>query len=248
MNIVLFKEEEIESPLLKGDARFEHIKKVLHKNVGDTFDAGIIGGKSGKATITAIDANSLTFEFLPTKEEKPLFPIHLVVGFPRPIQLKRLLRDVSSLGVCAIHLTGTELGEKSYQKSTLVERGAALTALLDGAAQAKTTFVPELVMHKTLEDCFKNLSALDTLAVPKEYILLDTLGAKHHLSQLACCHAFEGKAVVLAIGSERGWTDNERLLFAQKKFTTCSLGERILRTETACTAAVSIVLAGMNVI
>lgn len=84
---------------------------------------------------------------------KPLLPMTLIVGFPRPIQLRRLLRDAASLGCKAVHLTGTELGDKNYMKSTLVERGAAEKMLWDGAVQAGSTYVPRLQMHKTLAEC-----------------------------------------------------------------------------------------------
>jgi RsmE family RNA methyltransferase len=48
--------------------------------------------------------------------------------------------------------------------------------------------------------------------------------------------------VVLAIGPERGWSDRERQLFAAAGFTRLSLGPRALRTETACTAALVLVM------
>ena len=165
MNICLFREEEIGKPLARRDERTEHIVKVLHKKAGDRFAAGIIGGRAGTATITRIapkggeDEGALSFTFEPESDGKPLYPLALVVGFPRPIQLRRLLRDVAGLGVCAVHLTGTELGEKSYMESTLVETGAAYKMLLDGTAQAASTHVPALYMHRSLAECMDALDA-----------------------------------------------------------------------------------------
>lgn len=163
MNICLFTEDEIVKPLPLHDERSKHIIKILHKKTGDTFAAGIIGGKAGRAKITGIDekkaacTGELRFSFTPETEGKPLHPLVLIIGFPRPIQLKRLLRDVAGLGACAVHLTGTELGEKSYLQSTLVERGAAYKMLLDGTMQAGSTHVPELYMHKMLSDCLQSV-------------------------------------------------------------------------------------------
>jgi len=45
------------------------------------------------------------------------------------------------------------------------------------------------------------------------------------------------RPVVLAIGSERGWTDHEREFLKNAGFLRLSLGSRALRTETACIAA-----------
>ena len=62
MNICLFSSEEINQPLSLKDERAQHIVKVLHKKEGDTFDAGIIGGASGIATITSISSEeSISF-------------------------------------------------------------------------------------------------------------------------------------------------------------------------------------------
>ena len=53
-------------------------------------------------------------------------------------------------------------------------------------------------------------------------------------------------SVVAAIGSERGWTDRERDVLEGAGFSLCSMGTRILRTETAATVASSIILDAMG--
>ena len=249
MNICLFAPEEIAHPLAARDARSQHIVKVLHKRAGDSFDAGIIGGRAGIATIREItppdaaDAGAIHFDFVPTGDGKPLFPLTLIVGFPRPIQLRRLLRDVAGLGVCAVHLTGTALGDKSYQKSTLVEKGAAYQMLVDGTAQAASTHVPALHVHATLAECVAAVQA-ERPDAPK--IALDNVRPARSLRAFLsatdpCLHS-----VVAAIGSERGWTDSERDFLEENGFVRCGMGERTLRTETAATVAAAIILNAMG--
>lgn len=242
MNICLFTKEEISRPLAIHDERAEHILKILHKKAGDTFTAGIINGASGVATITAIDNEGIHFTFEPTGDGKPLLPLVLVVGFPRPIQLRRLLRDAASLGVQAVHLTGTELGDKSYMKSTMLQRGAATRALLEGAAQAGSTHAPELTMHWTLSEC---LAAINNDNSNLAKIALDNVHPAMPLVEYMQ-RANKQSTVVAAIGAERGWTDRERAAFTAGGWTLCSMGSRILRTETAVTAAASIILAEMG--
>lgn len=251
MNICLFEETELGKPLAKKDERTEHIVKVLHKRIGDTFDAGIIGGKAGKATITHIapkgseGEGSLSFTFEPESDGKPLYPLILVVGFPRPIQLRRLLRDVAGLGVCEVHLTGTELGEKSYMESTLVEKGAAYKMLLDGTAQAASTHIPALFMHKTLSDCITALSQGCLKAARR--VALDNIRPHSALHTWLAEGALQPEeAVIAAIGSERGWTEKERSLLEAHGFTRCGMGPRVLRTETAATVACSLILDNMG--
>ena len=60
MNICLFNPDEIEKPLSIKDERAVHIIKILHKKEGDTFTAGITGGKAGRALITKIESKEET--------------------------------------------------------------------------------------------------------------------------------------------------------------------------------------------
>ena len=91
MNIVLF-----EGPAFfpRSDDRYQHIRKVLKKGKGDTFAAGLIDGSEGSATITELDDSGLAFDFHAERPMRPLHPVTILIGFPRPIQLKRIFRDV----------------------------------------------------------------------------------------------------------------------------------------------------------
>ena len=51
MNIVLFEAEEVYLPLARQDARAKHILSVLRREIGDTFDVGVINGPRGKARV-----------------------------------------------------------------------------------------------------------------------------------------------------------------------------------------------------
>ena len=255
MNICLFSKEEVESGfnLKIKDDRANHILKILHKKEGDSFVAGVIDGMAGIATIQKIDQEFIYCSFKETFSGKPLNPLKMIIGFPRPIQLKRLLRDIAALGVCEVHLTGTELGEKSYMQSTLVEKGNAYKMLLDGTVQAGSTNVPKLFLHKTLKDCIAEIKSENAESV---LLALDNVNPKISLkkslgeaglnfeygSQDSNCE----KTVVAAIGSERGWTDKERILLEENGFIRCGMGERIMRTETAATVSASIILAQLG--
>ena len=239
MNICLFSADEVASGRLSAsDERARHIIKILHKVSGDTFSAGIIGGKAGSALITAINDGEISFSFTPESDGKSLYPLDLIIGFPRPIQLKRLLRDAAGLGVRSVHLTGTQLGEKSYLQSNVVKDGGAQKMLLDGTVQAASTHVPSLFVHENLKACLCEVSA-------EEKIALDNVGASTSLLSLS--QKIKGaKSVVAAIGSERGWSEEERNLLEREGFVRASMGKRVLRTETAATVAMSLILGEMG--
>ena len=270
MNICLFDKNEIQcsEPFLSfDDKRGEHIIKVLHKKEDESFTAGIIGGESGAAKITRIDESGrrIYFSFTASGNGKPLNPLKMIVGFPRPIQLRRLLRDVAALGICELHLTGTELGEKSYMQSDLAEPEKVHELLLEGTVQAGSTHVPQAFIHHNLQECLRSLSLSKGLSKSngnQKLICLDNVNPKcslndmvEHLRQTVVPELVEGQEpqvegqepqIIAAIGSERGWTDKERALLESVGFIRCGMGERIMRTETAVTVAGAIILNGLG--
>ncbi len=264
MNICLFEPDQIGRPLAADDERAVHIKKILHKGVGDTFAAGIIGGQAGTATITKIDGASpdgsqaqnagaanngaIHFTFTPQSDGKTLFPLHMIIGFPRPIQLKRLLRDMAALGVSSVRLCGTELGEKSYLKAHLSEPAEVYKMLLDGTVQAGSTHVPQPMFYNTLAECLDGLDENRSQAQEARPLLLalDNVNPAQSLGSFLQANPPAGRPVFAAIGSERGWTNAERSLLEERGFTRVGMGIRIMRTETASTVSASIILAQMG--
>ena len=97
MNLVLFAPEELAAPLPIPDPRAQHIIKVLRRAPGDTFDAGLIDGPLGKATLLSTDNTALHLAFTPEREPPPLPRVTLLIGLPRPQTARDLLRDTATL-------------------------------------------------------------------------------------------------------------------------------------------------------
>jgi RsmE family RNA methyltransferase len=235
MNIILFESHELGKLLSRQDERTVHLLKVLHKQEGDSFDAGILGANRGTGRIEKINPDgSLTFSLELSEPPPKRIPIHIAVGFPRPIQLRRLLRDLANLGVEAIDLLGTDLGEKSYRDTKLLVDGGAQAALMEGAIQARDTCIPTLSVYASL-DVWLREHPWDTGDHRETLrIAADNVRPQGSLSLL---NSAPHRSLALAIGSERGWSDRERELLEQGGFRRLSLGNRALRTETACIAA-----------
>ncbi|MCR5218022.1 RsmE family RNA methyltransferase [Treponema sp.] len=265
MNICLFTKEEINSPLSLRDQRGQHLIKILHKKEGDSFSAGIIDGEAGTALITKIESREekspdgrktwldgeIHFEFTGQSDGKPLYPLVMIVGFPRPIQLKRLLRDIAGLGVCQIHLTATELGEKSYLKADLASPEECRKMLLEGTIQAAGTHVPQVFIHESLKDCLDSIK-LDSAQKQEKTarFALDNVSPDMSLiKQMDLLAEKEGfNKAIAAIGSERGWSKDERELLESYGYIRTGMGIRVLRTETAATVAASLILAKMGLL
>jgi RsmE family RNA methyltransferase len=236
MNIILFEPQETGRALPRRDGRTVHLLKTLHKKPGDSFDAGILGGRLGTGTIESINADgSLAYSLDLRIDPPPRLPIRIAVGFPRPIQLRRLLRDLSNLGLLAVDLMGTDLGEKSYRDTRLLADGGAHAALVEGAVQARDTGIPELAVYPSLDDWLERAAGAFAGALLVAPDNERPAGAMADLS-------VRRQPAALAIGSERGWSDRERLLLEKAGFARLSLGKRALRTETACVVAAALAM------
>lgn len=220
-----------------SDERCQHIRKVLHLKEGDSFRAGVINSLEGNAVITSSDDKGISFTFTGDRDSSALYPLTLIVGQTRPICMRRILREAVSLGVERLILPVTDLGEKSYSSSSLYTDGEYRRIMLDGAMQAGKTGVSSCGVVSSAEEAIAMVSGGVCL-------LLDNVIGFVPLSEMD----LKGKRVTLAIGPERGWSERERRLFIDNGFVPTLLGSRILRTETAVSAAVAVALAKMGLL
>jgi 16S rRNA (uracil1498-N3)-methyltransferase len=236
VNLILFAASEIDRALPRTDRRAQHLLEVLRRQVGDTFDAGVIDGARGKATVTAITATELTFTFAAATPPSPPTGITLVVGLTRPQTARDILRDTTTLGVGALHFVRTEKTEPSYAQSNLWQSDEWRRHVIAGAEQAFDPGVPQVTTGRTIAETISALPATGTR------IALDNYEASQRLGAVADLVA----PVTLAIGAERGWSGAERALFRAHGFTLAHLGTRVLRTETACVAALTLLRAKLG--
>ena len=250
MNIILFEEYELGRTLSRRDERTIHLLKVLHKKQGDDFEAGIIGGKRGKGRIEKINFDGSVFVTIQADQMPPdRLQLRMAVSFVRPIQIRRLFRDLSNIGVCAIDLLGTDLGEKSYRDTKLFRDGGARCALMEGAIQARDTQIPEFTLYENIdmwlnehpwEEMDKKQNKFSRIPLLLAMDNIRPEGSFFHIGTTS-------RPAVIAIGPERGWSDRERDLLEQAGFLRLSMGERPLRTETACVAAASLAMEKIGV-
>lgn len=234
MNIILFTPDEIARPLPRTDPRASHLLTILQRKPGDQFDCGLINGPRGKGTIMGVDTGSLVLSFSWGPDPAPADAITLVVGLPRPQTARAVLRDAATMGVTAMHFVLTERSERSYAQSTLWSSGEWQRQITRGVEQAFDTRVP-LVTHG------QSLAAtLATLPAGSTRLALDNYEAA---APLATCPIVRDKSAVLALGPERGWTATDRVSLRAAGFTLAHLGVRVLRTETAVIAALTLVKA-----
>lgn len=237
VNLILFEPAELAAPLPRADPRARHILDVLRRHVGDSFDAGLVNGPHGKATLTAIAADALHLAFAWRPPPPPPDPITLVVGLPRPQTARDILRDATTLGVAVIHFVRTEKSDNSYAQSSLWSSGEWRRHLVAGAEQAFDTRIPEVTSGRALPD------VLATLPATAARLALDVYESPSPLSGYASPPA---RPHVLALGGERGWSGRDRDVLRAGGFQFVHLGTRVLRTETAVIAAITLLRARLG--
>jgi 16S rRNA (uracil1498-N3)-methyltransferase len=233
MNLILFEADELDQPLRADDPRARHLTTVLRRKVGDHFDCGVVNGPRGRGRIQHETAGALELKFAWADPPPPLDPIWLVVGLPRPQTARKILSEVSSLGVAGICFFRSEKSEASYASSHLWTNGEARRWLLAGVAQAFCTRVPQCVQANDLA------AAMNMTGHAATRVALDNYEAGTSLAHLALGTA----PAVLAIGAERGWSGTERDVLRNAGFSLAHLGSRVLRTETACIVGLALLKA-----
>jgi 16S rRNA (uracil1498-N3)-methyltransferase len=238
MNLILFEEDELEKNLPFDDPRSIHIRQILKLDIGDEFKAGVIGGEIGTARLEGEYEQTWIWSFVPICKPEPLHPLTLVLGCPRPPVARRLLKDMSTIGIRELRCCTTDLNEKSYLTSKLWREGLWRQALIDGGIQSGSTLLPGVRTSKTLD------LSLDGLPDGATRIALDNAPDADAFGH----HEIAGDYAVLAVGPERGWSDRERSVLDAHGFVRLGLGTRILRTETACSLGTGLMLSRMGIL
>ncbi len=208
-----------------------HIKKVLKSKVGNSLTIGEMGGNIGKAIIAHINDNEILLCDV-TLDKKPPAKLDLtvVLALPRPKVLRRLIMDMTSLGVNKLIIVNSYRSQKSYWQSPLLDRIDEF--VFEGLQQAIDTVPLEVELKKR----FKPFVEDEFPALVKEGNgVQDHAVIAHPYASQSWKSYFDSKESmpkVLCIGAEGGWIDYEVDLLCQHGCTSVSLGPRILRTET----------------
>lgn len=235
MNIILFdKEEIIDNHVFLSDHRAKHIVKILHSEVGDSLRVGVINGNSGIGKIVRLEkkfpftvklAVSLTKKLI----NQPV--VDLILALPRPIMLKRILSQVTALGVGRIYIINAARVEKSFWKSGVLEPAEYIPHLLHGLEQAVDTRLPHIKICTSFKSFVEE--KLAERKVDYSNLLLAHPSVRTSLS--SCIQDKKGR-VLYAIGPEGGWLEYELEMFERAGMKSFSIGSRILKVDTAIVA------------
>ncbi len=220
MNCILLPKN---SKTISDKEQVKHIKEVLKSKVGDSLTIGEMGGNLGKATISQINDDEVILNDVILDKKPPAkLDLTVILALPRPKVLRRLIMDMTSLGVNRLIIVNSYRTQKSYWQSPLLNRIDEF--VFEGLQQAIDTVPLEVELKKRfkpfVEDDFPALLGNAVIAHPyasqswKTY--LDGLKSKSSDK--------ETMPKVLCIGAEGGWIDYEVDLLCKHGCTSVSLG------------------------
>jgi RsmE family RNA methyltransferase len=237
MNLILCEPSEVrdDGRVAMTGARAAHVREVLRVAPGDEVRVGIVDGACGRGTVTAIgdDAIELRCRFESATPSRPA--LDLLLALPRPKVLRRLWAQLAAIGVGRIILTNASRVERHYFDTHILQESTYRPLLIEGLQQARDTRLPRVSIHRQfrvlIEDELDGLCDAGTRLVAHPGVA-GAIGT--------CIRESRPPRVLLAIGPEGGWNAFELDLLQRHRFQPIAMGQRTLRTDTACIALLAL--------
>ena len=238
MNRILFEASELDADgrATFGGVRAEHVRTILHGEVGQPLKTGVVNGPIGTGVIERIDGETVTVRCVHDREALPPW-IDLILAPPRPRVMKRLLPQLAAMGVGRIVLVGAAKVEKAFWGAQLLKEEVYRPLLVDGLMQAGTTALPTIQIERGFGRWLEDGRFEEQFAGQQVRIVAHPdLQSTSHEPRTTSHEPLATNRQLLAIGPEGGWTDDEVARLEAHEFRRMSLGPRILRTDTATIA------------
>ena len=235
MNLLLLSKNEVSNDnkvILKG-RRQEHIRKILKLGSGDQVRVGVINGLIGTAEITRIpDAETIELELYSDslKAPPPIVPCKVILAMPRPKMMRRVIQNLSSLGIKDIHLINAWRVEKSFWQTPWLNPEKMKEQLALGLEQSMDTAMPKVHIHKLFKPFVEDV-------LPSEIKGSKALVA-HPYTKKPCPVELEEPSTLI-IGPEGGFTPYEVNMLHKAGVEAVNIGPRILRVETVIPVLIS---------
>lgn len=226
MNIVLLDANQDWSRdiwSIEDQRQIKHLNQHLQLKAGDTLKVGVRDGQRYLTEVQSITAQQIMLRPIQTESVPNKLPVHLILALPRPKVLRRMIMDAVTLGVERISLIHSYRVDKSYWQSPFMQQLDDYVTL--GLEQAGDTIVPEIQLYKRFKPFVEDV--LPTLISEQRPAYV-----AHPYAEQSMPHAI-AHGCNLIVGPEGGFIPYEIELLKKNGCQAMSLGNRILRTETA---------------
>ncbi|HZZ16733.1 MAG TPA: RsmE family RNA methyltransferase [Candidatus Sulfotelmatobacter sp.] len=210
----------------------EHLVRVLRARVGQDFDIAT-GEAVRRGRIVSVDIGRVEFDLA---EEIPVtgsVRITLLLSIFKFDRMEWAIEKCTELGVAQVipviaRRTDSHLAAAAKKR---VERWQRIA--LQSAEQSRRITPPEIADPSKLADVLNTFARLKIVLTESEDQTLLRHVVRPNTTE---------EEILLAVGPEGGWTDDELQSFQQAGWTAASLGNTILRAETAAIAATAVMI------
>jgi 16S rRNA (uracil1498-N3)-methyltransferase len=216
-------------------AHADHLVRALRVRLGQEFDI-VTGDTVRKGTVASVAEGRVEFELGETILVAATAKITLVLSIFKFDRMEWAIEKCSELGVARIvpviaRRTDHRLASAAVKR---VERWRRIA--LQAAEQSRRESPPEVDPPVKLVDATDISGGFRIVMAESE--------EQTRLREVFRSHM--EREVLLAIGPEGGWTEDELQLFRKARWIAASLGQTILRAETAAIAATVIAISELT--
>lgn len=220
-----------------------HIKNVLRLEKGDWIIACDKEGTDYVSRISDISSERVVLNIEKVQDSDTELPCKIVLfqGLPKKDKMEFIIQKAVELGVskivpvamkrCVVKLDDKKADKKAKRWQTIAEAAAK---------QSGRGIIPEVTNPVSIKEAFDIACGLEYNMIP--YELQDGIEKSREIVKECCTK----KSVGIFIGPEGGFEKDEVEEAVSRGIKPISLGKRILRTETAGIAVVSIMMFEMQ--
>ena len=214
-----------------------HIARVLRMAVGDNVIIADENERTAKAEITAITDEVVTLSLIEYLEDdsEPTVKVCLAQCLPKSDKMEFIVQKAVELGAVSIQPVNSENCVVKYtadKQAKRVERWQKIAH--EAAKQCKRAAVPTVEPIITLKELLSRVGEDETVLFCYE--------AEDGRTLRQALNMHQAEKYTVLIGPEGGFSPEEARLCQEMGAHPVSLGSRILRTETASLAALTMVL------
>lgn len=224
------------------DGDVNHIRKVLRMKEGDELTVSDGDGTDYFCRIRSISEEVVVCDIVDSWTSYVELPVKLYLfqGLPKADKMELIIQKAVELGAyeivpVAMSRSIVKLDEKKAGKKTARWQGISES----GAKQSGRAIIPEVKSPMSYKNALEYAKTLDAIIVP--YEKADGIEVSRELISKLCSDE-NIKSIGIFIGPEGGFAEKEIEQALDAGATPITLGRRILRTETAGLAVLSILM------
>jgi 16S rRNA (uracil1498-N3)-methyltransferase len=198
-------------------------------DVGSEIRVFLFGGDKGIAKVIRFDTSVIELELISSEPSLKLRPIDLVVGLSRPQTTKKVIQAAVMAGVRSLHLVHLESGQPSYLDSHILRPVDLRQEIVKSLEQICEGLYPEVKVYRAFHRFIEEQQILLAGAPEKLRVVAHSGGSL----SLGSGVSSGVSSVVIAVGSEGGWSEKELARLDILGFERAGLGPRVVRVEVA---------------